>query len=807
MKRILPFFFGLIFVGNLCSANVKNISYNFNIWNNSTPIKESPEIWAHIPQVLKEAKWILPAPNDMSDNWNLFSLYRETFELKNLPKQAIFCITADQSYQLYVNGKYIGRGPARGFQKSQPYDEIDIAGYLKEGKNVIAIRSYSSGHSTFGYISQGRAGVIFGVDLGEKKILSSRKTPCVRQDACDRDTVEQSIQLNHQEHIDMRKSPSGDWKLADFDDSNWSRVESPRNWNSMPFYTYEPRMIPMLENYILPAPKLIGQSSGKAYSEADRYRNICELISKESSTHDAVSGGGTIKVVPSKAGEFKSYLFDFGKVVVGTPILEVSGANGGEIIDIMFSEKISDKLEPKNEWNTHSAPAIANRMIARKGENYHEFYQIVGARYMLLRVRNNQDAEITISPKFRWEAYPMRDEGSFNTTNAEVNKIWQACRQTQKICSLDAYVDTPYREQAQWWGDARVQAWNTFFLDGDARLLRRGIRCIAMQTVPNGLTYGHAPTDAHHCILPDFSLVWICTLWDYYWQTGSVEAFTTHKKTIDGILSYFDGVTNPQNGLASHDSRYWLFLDWTNIQRTGQPAILNLWQLYALEKIVEMCNAEGLNADAEKYLKRATTLRKNIEEHLVDSDGLVCDGILPDGKRSKLKSIHAQVLGRMLNLKGTNFKKACDEILLPYLRGEIKTHAAPSTYWEAYLFEVMIDEGYGKDVYDYILKNWKIMADYGTTFESQSGADFNSTNTRSHAWSAHPLYLLPRILGGVRQTKPAWKEVAIKPLFIEDAGDIVYPTPQGKIKVSWQKKPDGTFSQKIEKPDSISVRK
>ena len=99
------------------------------------------------------------------------------------------------------------------------------------------------------------------------------------------------------------------------------------------------------------------------------------------------------------------------------------------------------------------------------------------------------------------------------------------------------------------------------------------------------------------------------------------------------------------------------------------------------------------------------------------------------------------------------------------------------------------------------------MADYGTTFESQSGADFNSTNTRSHAWSAHPLYLLPRILGGVRQTKPAWKEVAIKPLFIEDAGDIVYPTPQGKIKVSWQKKPDGTFSQKIEKPDSISVRK
>ncbi len=95
------------------------------------------------------------------------------------------------------------------------------------------------------------------------------------------------------------------------------------------------------------------------------------------------------------------------------------------------------------------------------------------------------------------------------------------------------------RAETQWWGDARVQAWNTFHLGGDTRLFRRGIRQIAAQTTPNGLTYGHSPTIAHNCVLPDFTLMWLLTLWDDYWQTGSLETFIEHRATVGqgtGIL-------------------------------------------------------------------------------------------------------------------------------------------------------------------------------------------------------------------------------------------------------------------------------
>ena len=75
----------------------------------------------------------------------------------------------------------------------------------------------------------------------------------------------------------------------------------------------------------------------------------------------------------------------------------------------------------------------------------------------------------------------------------------------------------------------------------------------------------------------------------------------------------------------------------------------------------------------------------------------------------------------------------------------------------------------------------------------------------SHAWSAHPLFLMPRILGGIRQTAPAWSKVSFNPLFIEDSGSIVWPTPRGKIRLEWKKLPDGSFEKKLDLPEGIEL--
>lgn len=55
--------------------------------------------------------------------------------------------------------------------------------------------------------------------------------------------------------------------------------------------------------------KLIGEGSGKSASDAERYRNISELVAREDTSHRAVSSDSEVlKVPPSPKGGFRSYL-------------------------------------------------------------------------------------------------------------------------------------------------------------------------------------------------------------------------------------------------------------------------------------------------------------------------------------------------------------------------------------------------------------------------------------------------------------------------------------------------------------------
>jgi len=749
-----------------------------------TPVAESELIWANVPDALKQAKWIWPTPGSWGyDITNSYAAFRKTFKLDAVPRKATMYITADQSYRLYINGKFVCNGPARGYQRSWPFDEIDVSKYLQKGENLIAARVYNPGRHTFSYVFEGRAGLLFALDMGKAGVVrSDSSVQARRQTGCRRDTAPYSVQMANQEHIDLREE-NPDWINLGFSQKGWNKGAgtSTGEYNAMPYYMFEERGIPMNGYREIPMKSLVAEGEGASIADSFDVRNAAELVSKEGMKLSKAVGKemSSITVAPTEKGRQRSYLIDFGKVVVGIPIFKIEGANGGEIIDTVMAEYYKKDFEIDNPYNTGSMRALANRMVCRKGDFTTEFFALQGFRYMLVRVRNNS-AELKITPIMRWAAYPLEDNGEFKVSNENAQKIWEASRHTEKVCSLDAFVDTPLREQAQWWGDARVQAWNTFFISGDTRLLRRGIRSIASQQVPNGLTYGHAPTFAHSCILPDFSLTWILTLYDYYWQTGSIEPFVSHKNVVDGIISYFENMKDPRTGLVKYDPRYWLFLDWTGIQKEGQPAILNHWYLQALDKLTQMCRQSNYLVDAKRYENLARSIRASIAKYLIDSEGYAIDGILPDGKSSNLRSIQAQVMAKMNSVEGFDFEKAKNNIVLPYLRGEIKTHAVPSSYWAVYVFKTMVDAGHQKEVYNFILKNWKEMGEYGSTFENYDA----SKMSHSHAWSAHPAFILPDILSGVKQTGAGWSSVSVNPsTTLEDEYRIVYPTPRGKITV------------------------
>ena len=56
-----------------------------------------------------------------------------------LPQHATLHLFADVRYMLWVNGRYVERGPARFEPAAPEYDSVDITKFLRAGENLISI--------------------------------------------------------------------------------------------------------------------------------------------------------------------------------------------------------------------------------------------------------------------------------------------------------------------------------------------------------------------------------------------------------------------------------------------------------------------------------------------------------------------------------------------------------------------------------------------------------------------------------------------------------------------------------------------
>lgn len=769
---------------------------------NSTPLCQSCWIWPEGELYLN----------------NCYAHFRHDFELKDLPATAPLFITADQSYRLHVNGRYVCRGPARGYADHCPYDEVDITDFLQPGHNWLAVEAHNPGVSTFQYQHQAQAGFLCAAEWGETTIRTNLQSWQLRRVPGQRtDVARLSRQMGFQEDAD-----------ATADNREWITSAIPPDWSKKgflpdgqcpfgrpPWDTVEPRGIPLLRERLVVPVAVTTQAEGVNATGYREARNLSWHWVEEAAglvwqaatalNWNKESDALEIFVAPSGLGKFQAITFDLGQIYLGSLNVEAEGATGGEIIDFQYHQCLRDGVPAHLDPRSGGQIAMATRLRLAANHCRHEFYPLFGCRHITAVIRD------TVTPlrlRFSWRTaeYPFAMTGAFSCSDHTLEQIHAACRHTQQICACDAYIDTPWREQAQWWGDARVQARNTFYLDGDARLLARGIRSIAGQSGRTGLTYAHSPSGLNGCILPDFSLTWILTIWDYYWQTGSLELFHEQHNRIREILAYF---TTPEacnaDGLLMYDSRFWLFEDWAPLLKKPIPTFLNLWHLYTLDHYVRLLEAAHLDATAVH--QEIATRRRLLTERFFDRDqGLFVAALDRDGRPLGEPSVHDQVLALLLELCPEAHRRMIDQRLLPYLKGEKLSCATPSAFWCTYLFDVMTRFGYEAEVLNFIRSRWTPMLTTGTTWEEFKWSE-TATQSCCHAWSAHPASHLVTLAAGLRQTAPGWATVDWKPPVTTeiDRAAATIPTPHGPLSVRWEKNTAGLNAHFII-PNGITVR-
>ena len=777
---------------------------------------------------LRAAQWIWPEAYMYLHNCH--AQFRHDFELPAVPAVAPLFITADKAYKLFVNGAYVCRGPARGYQRSWPFDEVDVSVWLRPGHNWIAVEAYNPGAGSFQYIHQSWAGMLCAARWEGGVTLATEPSawPCRRAPAQAVATARYSMQLDFQEHVDARRDDRAwiaqpDYACTPAHGWDGGRTAPDAQWYTgipfgrPPWESIEPRGIPLLrETWRTPTAVTVA-ASGVSAADAATRANVAwgwwsELPATAAWQPAAAAGRVAgdwfeLDLPAAEAGHFQAIVVSMGEMVVGNLAVEVEGAAGGELVDFLYDPCLRDGRPRALKPGTGCSIALGNRLRLAAGTTRHEFFHLLSFQHLTIVVREAA-RPLRLHLRVRTAGYPFTMTGAFACSDDTLNAIHAISRRTQQLCALDAYIDTPWREQAQWWGDARVQGRNTFYLDGDVRLLARGIRSIAGQRTAQGLTYGHAPTVAHTCILPDFALTWILTLRDHWWQTGNTDLFREQWPVAQSVLAYFDTPeARHANGLLRYDRRFWYFGDWADLYRGETPTFLNLWYLLTLRETVRLLTASGKRAEARAWAARADAQTQLVTARLFDpSASLFCDGLDTDGHPAMRHSVHEQVLAMMLGLTPEAHATMYATRVLPYLRDEAFAGARPSAFWAAYAMELALERGNAAESVAFIRRHWEPMLATGTTWE---GFDWSETAGESccHAWTAHPSWLLVNGLVGIRQTAPAWRRIVLEPCFVEsiDHAEATVPAPPGPIHAAWKRLSNGKTEVSLSLPPGVTA--
>ncbi len=211
MKRIILLILAGCFSMQLHAQHLSPISKNIN------------------PQLFTthwSAFWIAP-PNVSLQEYGVYH-FRKKINLDQFPANFLVHVSADNRYKLYVNGEYIGKGPARGDLYNWRYETYDLAPYFKNGDNVIAAEVWNFGkHIPWAQISL-KTGFVLQGNSEVEEIANTNQSWKVLQNkayqAYEGDELNTFIVVGPGDEIDGNKFTWG-WQKPAYDDDQWQQPE------------------------------------------------------------------------------------------------------------------------------------------------------------------------------------------------------------------------------------------------------------------------------------------------------------------------------------------------------------------------------------------------------------------------------------------------------------------------------------------------------------------------------------------------------------------------------------------------------
>lgn len=672
------------------------------------------------------------------------------FVLDEAPRSAQLLITGDSRYKVWVNGVFVGRGPARSWPHAQQVDAYDITAHLSAGPNAIAVQLYQPGYSHFSYLHRGAAGLLAWLEVDSEPMLVTNQRWRVRRNPTFSSAVERvSIYASG---VEVRNLALDDgWTAPDFESNKWAvaRVVAPAEsplWSGLNL-----RSAPHLreETSILGADRMVACRWGKSDATvADPHLRLAGgwLVAQTNATEAETDGWFSPRLT---GGETLYWLFDLGRAHTCQGIAEVIGAIGGEEVLINYGDKMRDGELVISDPTTYCRVRLTDATRLRAGEQAVEGFSLRGGRFLLFALTGPTGPDFRIRFNVRTAAYPLNDDRPLTTDDTELNAIIALCETTLCACLQDTFVDGIWRESSQWLGDALVQAMALWSMSSEARPMRTVLEMAAQGAYADGVLPSILPGEVHSYCVVDYNFSWVELLTFYFHATGDRPFVAGLWPTLTKLLDRFAQDLDADGLIRSQPGRR-LFLDWSPQSRQEPNAVYNLRYLYALQQAAGLAERLGGTESewAERWTQRAEALRLAVGVAF-RSDERWWD----DSERST----RSQLAGALAILTDAAEEAEWDGLAAALVARSLDPDDShrpgqpvlASPFMHHYIFEALHKVGQDDAIIEIIRRRWGrwVASGFPTTWENWN-VDFPD-GSQCHAFSAHPRFHLARALGRV----------------------------------------------------------
>jgi alpha-L-rhamnosidase len=731
--------------------------------------------------------------------------FRRTVTLASVPATYPVRVSADNRFILYVNGRRVGDGPARGDLTHWRYERFDLAPLLKTGENLVTATVWNFGvYAPIAQMTDRTAFLLESEATGDASIstgVSKSGGWLVEVEPGQR-----AVPRTANGFYEYMASGPGEEINAALYDWGW-------NTSGAANASWVPAASPIRES--------IYADVNRAHSADTTGDNPWGLIPDElpameyapTPAGEAVrSSLPVLREFPASpvtvpAGSHVHILLDRKTLTTAYPLFTVSGGKDAHIT-LTYAEALYDKDMHKGDRDDvgdRKAIGITDSFLP-DGGSHRSFESLWWRtwRYLDLDIQTSAEPLTLDSLTAQFTAYPFKERAAFTSNDPDLAKIWEVSWRTARLDAHETYMDTPYYEQLQYVGDTRIQALISYAVAGDDRLGRQALQAFDLSRIPEGITRSRYPSILPQTI-PTFSLLYVGMLHDYWMYRSDDGGFA--RSLLPGtrtVLNWFAGHEQP-DGLL-HELPWWSFIDWVSENQEiptydahGESCVTTLEYLGALNDAAGLEHSLGDPILAMRYDSRAAHVRSG----LYDKCWSASRGLLADTPDQKAFSQQANILAVLYDVIPRDRQQQVLRQLVAIEPGTTPNGVLSASYYFRFYLARALDHAGLADQYLDSIGPWrKLLPLHFSTWPEVPG----NTRSDSHAWSAHPIYDFLTLVAGIEPAGPGFATVRIAPhMGALPSLTATYPHPQGDIKVDYRRQGAG-ISATITLPGSLTGR-